>query len=81
MIVVDGDEWVTAEEAIEQLGPDIRPDRLRDWLRRGLVEAHRVGQHNHYRLADLFEVEARTRRTGTRPRGTGSSRSASETSR
>jgi hypothetical protein len=74
MIALDGAEWVTAEEALPQLGDDITPERLRDWKRRRLVAGHRVGRLTYYRLDQLLDAELRTRLNATRPRNTAGER-------
>lgn len=71
MIVIDGVEWATAAEVIEQLGGDVTPGMLRDWKRRQLVQAVRQGGVNHYHVDSALEAERRTREGATRPRRAG----------
>lgn len=81
MIELDGVEWVTAAEAAGEerprpgrerrtglLGPDVKPSRVRDWKRRGLVAGHKVGPVAYYHLDQLYAAERDTRRGATRPR-------------
>lgn len=67
-----GVELVTAAKALGQLGPDITRDRIRDWVRRGLVQpvGKAPGRPSLFRLDDLLEAEHQTRTSvGGRPRG------------
>ena len=69
MITVEGTSYVTADEAVDQLGPDITAALVRDWARRGLVTPVRVGQRAWYPLDQLWDAEHRTRTAGRgRPR-------------
>jgi len=67
LITFKGATFATACEAREQLGDDVTPELLRDWRRRGLVTAIRVGRTNWYRLDEAIEAEFLTRGR-TRPR-------------
>jgi hypothetical protein len=58
---VSGHTYATAEELREQLGDDVTAELLRDWKRRGLVTAHRVGRVNWYRVDEAIEAEWFTR--------------------
>lgn len=71
MIDLDGVEWVTAAEAIEQLGDDVTPAMLREWKSRGLVQGHRLGRANVYHLEQALDAERTTRLGRTRPRRAG----------
>ena len=70
MITLNGANWGTAEQITELLGPDVTPDMLAQWSRRGLVRRIIVGQGStrtaHYRADDCVEAEMLTR---TQPRG------------
>lgn len=61
MIELAGVRYITASEAAEYLGPDVTPELVRDWKRRGLIVGHRVGRCTWYRLDDLTEVEYQVR--------------------
>lgn len=65
--IVNGVTYATADELREQLGDDITAELLRDWKRRGLVTAVRVGRVNWYRVDEAIEAEFLTRNR-TRPR-------------
>lgn len=67
MIVLDGISWGTADEIREELGEDVTAELLRDWKRRGLLRAHRVGRVNFYPVLEAVETEFLTR-DRTRPR-------------
>lgn len=54
-------EWLTAAELAEMLGPDVTPELLRDWKRRGLVRGTVVDGVGHYRRDDTIEAEFSTR--------------------
>ena len=71
MIVLDGVEWVTAEEAIAQLGNDVTPAMLREWKSRGLIAGHLIGRTNVYPLEQALDAERTTRMGRTRPRRSG----------
>ncbi|MDI5938644.1 MULTISPECIES: hypothetical protein [unclassified Micromonospora] len=84
MIWVDGQEYGTASEIAERLGPDVTADRVRDWARRaasptdplhGLLPRHHVSGRGRgttwYRLDQAAHVEAVTRRTKGGPARTG----------
>lgn len=66
-MIVQGVEWLTAAELGQQLGPDVSPELLRDWRRRGLVRAVTVGRVGWYRRDDVLDAERATRHRG-RPR-------------
>jgi len=73
--VIDRDEveWLTAAEVAEQVGPDITPDLLYDWKRRGLIRATTIGAGRtrtaHYHRNDVINTELATRlRPAGRPR-------------
>lgn len=70
MIRLDGVDYCTPTEAPEQLGGDVTPDMVRQWIYRKLVVGYRVGRETYCKLDDLTEVEYETRisRQG-RPRG------------
>lgn len=69
MITLYGAEWLTAAELAELLGPDVTPDLLYDWKRRGLIRGTVVGGVAHYRRDDTIEAEFLTRtQTRGRPR-------------
>lgn len=60
-VTVGGITYGTADEICEQLGDDVTPELLRDWKRRGLLTAVRVGRENHYPVHEAIEVEFLTR--------------------
>lgn len=64
---IDGHTYATADEVREQLGDDVTAELLRDWKRRGLITAVRVGRTNHYRVDETIEAEFTTRNR-TKPR-------------
>lgn len=70
LITVYGAQWGTADAIAEQLGPDVTPDMLERWWRRGLVRRVVVGRGPyraaHYRVDDCEEAEMQTR---VEPRG------------
>ncbi|KXK63367.1 hypothetical protein AWW66_03375 [Micromonospora rosaria] len=63
-----GVEFVTTNEACAQLGPDITPYVINNWVRRGLLTpAGRLPGRSHlFKWDDIVEVERRTR---TSPKG------------
>lgn len=67
MTTADGHTYATAAELRERLGDDITAELLRDWKRRQLVTAIRVGRTNHYRVDQVIEAECATR-DRTKPR-------------
>lgn len=67
MITVGGHRYGTASQIAAHLGHDIRPDRVRDWARRGLLQGEHAGGRTYYRLDQAAEIERRTR-TSTRGR-------------
>lgn len=63
--------FITAAEVSDYLGPDVVPDMLRDWRRRGLINNYRDGNKTYYRLDEVKSVEGVLRRGGKgRPRRT-----------
>jgi hypothetical protein len=65
MITVDGVEYGTADELAAVLGPDVNPDLIRSWARRGrITRHHRPGQGRGttwYRLDQVTAAELATR--------------------
>lgn len=70
MITVLGEDWLTAVDVAEQIGPDITAVMLRDWRRRKLVRGTVLDGVAHYPRPDIETAEARTRHNG-RPRRAG----------
>jgi hypothetical protein len=66
-MIVNNTEWLTAAEVAEQLGPDITPELLCNWKRRGLIRGIVLTGLARCRLDDLVETEQQTRGQ-TRPR-------------
>lgn len=70
MLEVNGQRYITAVEAPEYLGSDVKSSRVHDWKRRRLVTGYKMGGLVWFRLDELIEVEFITRRSpGGRPRG------------
>lgn len=71
MITVAGQRYGTATQIAAALGPDITPQRIRDWAYRGLLTGiHLPGQgrgRTYYALDQAAHVE-RVTRTSTRGR-------------
>ena len=61
MIDLNGATYITALEAPDYLGDDVRPATVRKWRQRGKLTGYPVGQRTHYLLDDLVEVEYETR--------------------
>lgn len=57
----DGNEWVTADRARAQVHERLSDELLRQWKRRGLVIAQRLGRVNVYRLDTVEDAERNTR--------------------
>lgn len=70
----DGHELVPTSEACRRLAPDVRPERIRDWKRRGLLDVVRDretgaavrmpgvrGQENVWRWHEVLAAEKITR--------------------
>ncbi len=67
MIRVRGQEWGTAQQIAQALGPDITPDMVRNWWRRDGLPACRIGRSVYYPLARAAQIE-RQKRQSTRGR-------------
>ena len=83
MIELHGEQWATTAEAaaaLHEAGQLVTQQRIRDWARGGHLEPIRVDGRNLWRMRDVWEAEARTRRhvsaRGGRPRGTSTGRDA-----
>lgn len=72
----DGHRYGTAQQIAAALGPDVRPDRVRDWARRsrrpsdslhGMLPGIRIDGETYHALADGAACE-RVTRTSTRGR-------------
>lgn len=67
MITDDNHEWVTGEEARAHVHVRLNDALLRQWKRRGLVIAQRLGKVNYYRLDTVEDAEAKPRQSSVRP--------------
>ncbi len=77
MVTLGQHQYGTADQVAHVLGPDVTPQRIRDWVYRGLLNAIRVPGATYVRLDQAADVERRTRTsTRGRPRGLDTSRSA-----
>lgn len=65
VITLDGRTYGTAAELADALGPDITPQRIRDWARRGLLNPHHAPGRGRgttwYALDQAAAVERETR--------------------
>ena len=69
MVVVDGEEYLTVEEAARLMG--VKPATLYAYVSRGILQSHRQGMKRQ-RLYRRAEVERLTRMTpSTREEGPG----------
>jgi hypothetical protein len=70
LIPVDGKRWgfVTAVLAALPRAARVSAGRIRDWVRRGLLEARHSGRRLVVAIEDVLRVERETRQT-TKARG------------
>jgi len=70
MITIDGVEYGQAQEIARRLGPDVTPEMVRAWGRRGKVERKKLDDGTvWYRLDQAATAERNARTSGRgRPR-------------